>query len=241
MLAAYNKRQNLRYPLMESLVNMRDNGLSVIGTFIIGFDGEEPGAGERIVEFVTRASLPLVQLGVLNAPLGTPLYRRLRNQGRIITKSKNCDAFLGETNFIPLRSRHEIAREFVEAWRKIYDRKAFIERCEAFYLAMRPTRQALALSRGLTPPAEVIPAKLPLKTKARNLVSAMFFLWWYTIRADRHARRRLARALWRVKRRNPSRLISFINALFMAESMFVHRRRLLRSADAITKTNSPQP
>ncbi len=240
VLAACNKRQNLRHPVLEALVNLRDNGLSVIGTFIIGFDGEKPGAGGRIVDFVNRTSVPLVQLGVLNAPLGTPLYQRLEDQGRIIPETRSSDAFYGETNFIPQRPYQEIADEFVEAWRRLYDRKAFIERCEAFYLAMRPTRQALALSQGRQPPPEVIPAKMPLSTKARNLVSILHFLWWYTVRTRPAARRRLVKAIWRIKKRNPSRLTSFVNALFMAESMFMHRRRLLRAA-ARGELKGPRP
>lgn len=228
VLAGCHKNQNIRYPALEALVNMRDSGLSPIGTFIIGFDGEERGAGQRIVDFVNAVSLPVMLLSTLNAPIGTPLYQRLTQEGRIRPEITQSDNFSGEMNFIPQRDRDEILAEFVDVWGQLYDRKAFIERCEAFYLAMRPTRQALALSQGQAPPAEVIPAKAPLKTKLRNSVSVLHFLWWYTIRANRFTRRRLIKAVWRLKKQNPSRLNSFINALFMAESMFVHRTRLVQ-------------
>ena len=44
--------QNLRNPLEDSLATINANGLNLIASFIIGFDGENSGAVDRIPDFV---------------------------------------------------------------------------------------------------------------------------------------------------------------------------------------------
>lgn len=51
-LAVTKKFQNTRNPLVESVQNIMRHGLRVTAGFIIGFDGEKAGAGDRVVRFV---------------------------------------------------------------------------------------------------------------------------------------------------------------------------------------------
>ncbi len=48
VLELSNKYQNVRNPISESIETIKKNGLTVIGSFIIGLDGEKKGTGERI-------------------------------------------------------------------------------------------------------------------------------------------------------------------------------------------------
>ena len=46
---------------------------------------------------------------------------------------------------ITQRDSAEVKAEFIDAWRRLYDRCAVIERCKRYYLAMRPTRSRASL------------------------------------------------------------------------------------------------
>ncbi|NJO86285.1 MAG: B12-binding domain-containing radical SAM protein, partial [Synechococcaceae cyanobacterium RM1_1_27] len=52
------KFQNTRSPLLDSIDKVTRAGLRVIAGFIIGFDGEKAGAGQRIVEFAELTGIP---------------------------------------------------------------------------------------------------------------------------------------------------------------------------------------
>src|SRR4029434_9986278 len=52
------KTQNNRDPLEESVARIARTGLRVMAGFIVGFDNERPGAGQRIVDFVERTAIP---------------------------------------------------------------------------------------------------------------------------------------------------------------------------------------
>ena len=61
------KYHNIKNPLVESLNNLKKNGVAVMGSFIIGLDGETKGAGERICAFIDQTGIPIAMLGVLQA------------------------------------------------------------------------------------------------------------------------------------------------------------------------------
>ncbi len=56
------KFQNTRGSLSDSVEKIIRSGLRVMAGFIIGFDGEETGAGDRIVRFWKKPPFPLLCL-----------------------------------------------------------------------------------------------------------------------------------------------------------------------------------
>jgi len=95
--------------------------------FIIGFDGEAPGAGARIVKFVEHTSIPTALFSMLQALPDTALWHRLAKEVRLRSKSAN----INQTtlmNFVPTRPLEEIAREYVEAFWQLYDPERFLDR-----------------------------------------------------------------------------------------------------------------
>ena len=58
VLVGNRKYQNVKNPLGESLTNIRANGLGVLASFIMGFDQETKGAGDRICAFVDSITCP---------------------------------------------------------------------------------------------------------------------------------------------------------------------------------------
>lgn len=125
-LALTLKHQNNRQPMNESLEKIAKSGLRIMAGFIIGFDDEKKGAGERVFQFATENAIPGVTFSMLQALPGTALWDRLKASGRLLD-----DANLNQTtllNFVPTRPIEEIAEEYVEAFWKLYDPKVYLKR-----------------------------------------------------------------------------------------------------------------
>ncbi len=82
-LKVTRKLQNTRSPLVEACHKINQAGLLIYAGFILGFDGEQAGAGERIQAFVEVTSIPQPMLGVLQALPNTALWQRLQREARL--------------------------------------------------------------------------------------------------------------------------------------------------------------
>jgi radical SAM superfamily enzyme YgiQ (UPF0313 family) len=78
------KFQNLRHDLLDSIRFIQQHGLWVMGGFIVGFDSDPPDIFDRQIEFVERAAIPWAMTGMLQAPPTTPLYERMKKEGRLL-------------------------------------------------------------------------------------------------------------------------------------------------------------
>ncbi len=138
-LTAVHKTQNTRQPLAPAVETITRAGLVVMAGFIIGFDGERPGAGERIYRFVEATSIPTTLFSMLQALPHTELWRRLEREGRLLGEDARLDP---ETlmNFAPTRPLAEIAREYVDTMWKIYDPRAFLDRTYRHFLMLGAPR-----------------------------------------------------------------------------------------------------
>ena len=55
-------------------------GLRVMAGFIIGFDGEKSGAGQRVAQFVEETAIPTAMFSMLQALPNTALWHRLEKK-----------------------------------------------------------------------------------------------------------------------------------------------------------------
>ena len=85
-LSGAGKHQNTRSPLLEAVQMITEAGLLVMAGFILGFDGEQAGAGERIVAFVEESAIPLAMVGILQALPNTALWHRLERVQRYASR-----------------------------------------------------------------------------------------------------------------------------------------------------------
>jgi radical SAM superfamily enzyme YgiQ (UPF0313 family) len=69
----------------ESLRRFRDHGLAVYGTFVFGYDNDDRDTVQSSVEFAVEQKLFLAAFNHLVPFPGTPLYRRLQAEGRLLT------------------------------------------------------------------------------------------------------------------------------------------------------------
>jgi len=75
-------RQQGRYK--DAIAKIQSHGITVNGCFILGLDGDTPEVFDDILYFVRDSGLYEVQITFLTAFPGTPLYRRVKAEGRII-------------------------------------------------------------------------------------------------------------------------------------------------------------
>ncbi|MEO1591437.1 MAG: B12-binding domain-containing radical SAM protein [Cyanobacteria bacterium J06632_22] len=134
-LTLTRKHQNTRSPLSEAVDTITQSGLRVMAGFIIGFDGEKKGAGQRIVDFVEQTAIPTAMLSMLQALPDTALWHRLIKEDRMLIQGADINqATL--TNFIPTRPIEEITREFIEAFWQLYDPMRLLNRTYRHFLML---------------------------------------------------------------------------------------------------------
>ncbi|WP_353258542.1 B12-binding domain-containing radical SAM protein [Prochlorothrix hollandica] len=133
------KYQNMRSPLLESIDTVTRSGLRVIAGFIIGFDGEKPGAGQRIVDFAEATGIPTTTFAMLQALPNTALWHRLEKEGRLRVANGN----INQTtlmNFEPTRPVEEIAQEYIDAFGKLYEPMQYLDRVYNYFLKLGAPR-----------------------------------------------------------------------------------------------------
>jgi radical SAM superfamily enzyme YgiQ (UPF0313 family) len=96
---AWKRKQAPQY--RRVIDTLQSRGISVNGCFILGLDSHTPDVFSAVLEFVRSSGLAEVQYTVLTPFPGTPLYERLRREGRLL-REKFWDACtLFDVNFQP--------------------------------------------------------------------------------------------------------------------------------------------
>jgi radical SAM superfamily enzyme YgiQ (UPF0313 family) len=98
-LEGMNKRFNDVPRYGEMLANLRRRGISYSLNFIFGWDGETEGALQSTLDFLERHQVPVAYFNILTPVKGTPLYDRMRSQGRILNP-QDIDRWPGQICYI---------------------------------------------------------------------------------------------------------------------------------------------
>lgn len=227
VLSGNRKYQNLKNPLDQSLTNIISNGLGIVPSFIMGFDQEKKGAGDRICAFVEKNNLPAVMLNLLQALPNTSLWDRLQRENRLFKTQVSADMTETSFNFLPARPAAEIAAEYIRLVDYLYKPSNYLARAYRNILSMRPTRAAAAGQRK-APESSSPQNGAPRRPRREDLVALLKLLWRQGIAAD--YRGQFWRQLVGVYRRNPSRLQKYLEQCGMGENLFKIRAGLLAKA-----------
>jgi radical SAM superfamily enzyme YgiQ (UPF0313 family) len=229
ILRAAGKFQNLRSPLGKSLATINVNGLNMVASFIIGFDGEQSGAVDRIHRFVEEYAIPVVMLNILEPLPHTRLWDRLEKEGRLLHGQTSGNSYGLGLNYVPTRPQEEILAEFVQGIDRLYEPTAFLARVYRYFLNMRPTRRALAPGQPKTTPKAssfaTLPANRQISSGVREVLALGRLIWRQGIRPA--YRWQYWRQILGIYRQNHSRMKSFILACAMGEDLFAMRREIL--------------
>lgn len=185
-LVLTQKFQNTRNPLIEAVQTINHAGLRVMAGFIIGFDGEKSGAGDRIIDFVEATAIPQALFSMLQALPNTALSHRLRKEGRLLDTGN--EANIHQTtliNFIPTRPLEEIAREYIRCFWELYEPDRYLARVYRHFIHMKPQ-----------------PHKRKFKRPELTDVRALFLICWRQ-GLKRNTRWQFWRQLFSIIRHNP--------------------------------------
>jgi radical SAM superfamily enzyme YgiQ (UPF0313 family) len=148
-LAECGKDQNRSMDMLEAVKTIQRNGMEVMGGFIIGFDNDPPNIFERQIEFIQNSGVVRAMIGLLEALPGTRLYRRLKEEGRLLEdcSGNNCD---GSMNFVPKMDPRLLMEEYKAVLNYIYSPKEYYTRVLEFLKTYNPARRRRITLMGTT-------------------------------------------------------------------------------------------
>jgi radical SAM superfamily enzyme YgiQ (UPF0313 family) len=96
---------------VDALRAIQGHGITANGCFILGLDGHTPDVFPEVLDFALSVPLYEVQITVLTAFPGTPLYDRLLREGRLLQPERWDLCTLFDVNFAPRDMTPEQLRE----------------------------------------------------------------------------------------------------------------------------------
>lgn len=103
-------------------------GISVQGCFVFGLDHDRADVFDNTVDFAIEAGIDLPRFAVLTPFPGTPLYQRLKGEGRVLTR----DWELYDGQHVVFQPKHmspqQLAAGHERAWKAVYAHSAIAKR-----------------------------------------------------------------------------------------------------------------
>lgn len=140
-LTETRKHQNVRGDsLLAKLERIRSRGLGVSGGFIVGFDNDDERIFDEQFEFIQASGIATLSISILTPLPTTPLYDRLRAEGRI-------DFSDPELIYTPKQmTREQLKAGFRELLNRVYDVEAYFKRAFDGAAAVESRRRLAARS-----------------------------------------------------------------------------------------------
>jgi radical SAM superfamily enzyme YgiQ (UPF0313 family) len=125
------KSQNLKRNLVSSIKKLQERGFIVSAGFIVGFDSDTASVFEDQINFIQKSGIVSAMVGLLNAPSGTKLYKKMQSENRLleIWSGNNMD---GAMNFVPKMNYAELIGGYSKIIRTIYAQKEYYIRVKSF-------------------------------------------------------------------------------------------------------------
>lgn len=130
-LAECNKKQNLHRDLIADVKRIQRAGLQVQGGFIIGFDSDTPAIFQQQINFIQKSGITTAMVGLLQAPPGTRLYKRLEEEGRLAGSSTG-DNVDGTTNILPRMNLEKLKQGYHSLMKQLYAPENYYARAMTF-------------------------------------------------------------------------------------------------------------
>jgi radical SAM superfamily enzyme YgiQ (UPF0313 family) len=132
----------------EAIARIQSYGISVNGCFVLGLDGDTTRVFEDVFRFVEESALTEVQITVMTAFPGTPLYARMRQEGRLIEPEAWEKCTLFDVNITPKQmSVAELEAGLVDLATRLYTEERKKARAGAFRELRRGHRRSRRVGR----------------------------------------------------------------------------------------------
>jgi len=136
MKADWKARQRENY--LDAISLIQSFGITVNGCFIFGLDGDTPEVFDDVLEFVRESRLYEVQVTFLTAFPGTPLYRELKQQGRLLHDGQWDRCTLFDPNVAPRdMTLAELQSGFLKTVKTLYSKEETDARRRGFKRRLR--------------------------------------------------------------------------------------------------------
>ncbi len=122
------KTFNAPHLYRELILTLHKRGISVMGCFVFGLDDDRPDVFEKTAQFVIETGIDLPRFAIVTPFPGTPLYKRMKDEGRILTQ--NWELYDGQHVVFEPRSMsvQELTEGHEAAWRKVYKYSSIFRR-----------------------------------------------------------------------------------------------------------------
>jgi radical SAM superfamily enzyme YgiQ (UPF0313 family) len=135
----------------EAIAKIQSYGITVNGCFILGLDGDTPEIFDNVLDFVRDSGLYEVQITFMTAFPGTPLYARLKNEGRILRDRAWELCTLFDINFQPKNlSVAELQTGFLKLAEQLYSTEETRQRRSNFKRQLKTSKILAATPRSKT-------------------------------------------------------------------------------------------
>ncbi|MBS3128838.1 B12-binding domain-containing radical SAM protein [Candidatus Woesearchaeota archaeon] len=133
-----DKFQNVSRDLADAVRTIHQNGMQVMGGFIVGFDSDTENIFEAQIKFIQQTGVVTAMVGLLTALPQTRLWHRLKAEGRLVKESSggNTD---GTLNFVPKLNKETLLQGYKRILSTIYSRRVYYKRIHTFIKSYKPT------------------------------------------------------------------------------------------------------
>jgi len=140
-LVECNKLQNRNRDLAAAVKKIQNHGFEVQGGFILGFDSDPVSIFRKQINFIQQTGIVTAMVGLLNAPNGTKLYKRLKKENRLL-KDMSGDNTDFSINFIPRMKYETLVTGYKNVLDTIYSPRHYYERVVTFLKEYKPRKTA---------------------------------------------------------------------------------------------------
>ncbi len=177
-LKAMRKDQNATLPMLDAIRTLNSYGLEVTSGIILGLDTDSAESEQHLKAFIDASKVPILTINLLQALPRTPLWDRLKRDGRLIEDDSGL-----ESNVRFLRPYDDVVGSWLRCIAYAYDPERlfdrFMHQVDATYV------------NRLAGPAK---GKLTLNNLRRGLTLMLNLIWHVGIVSD------YRRPFWRVMR-----------------------------------------
>lgn len=131
------KLQNVKRDLVETVRIIQQNGMQVMGGFIVGFDSDTESIFETQIRFIQQVGIVSAMVGLLTALPQTQLWQRLKAEGRLISDATG--DIDGRVNFVPKMEKKTLVEGYKKILSTIYSHKFYYQRIDTFIKQYKPT------------------------------------------------------------------------------------------------------
>lgn len=140
------KIPNTNRDLIASVRKIQRAGIEVQAGFIVGFDKDPASIFEKTIGFIQESRIVTAMVGILNAPRGTKLYKRLLGENRLVNTITGDNTDLS-MNFVPKMGYGVLINGYKKIVDTIYSPKCYYARVKQFLRDFSPKQKKIFHAR----------------------------------------------------------------------------------------------